>query len=60
MDNAAAYQTQIIARQHMADEAFAAREYTRRHTAREIGDETPGTRHFHIHWPHPAWAGFQH
>ena len=61
MNNAAAYQTQIVARQRMAEAAFAARENTRRHPAREFGDETPRTRHhFRIHWPHPAWVGFQH
>ena len=52
MDNAAAFQSQIIARQRTAGSAHAAREYTRRHAAPASKDGA-ARRHFRISWPHP-------
>ena len=55
MDNAAAYQSQIIARQLTSGSAHAAREYTRRNPAPTTQDGA-ARRHLRVSWPHPVRA----
>jgi len=60
MNNAADYQNQIIARQQLAQNARAARDYTRRHPVADASEPTPRTPRLHLRWHHPAPAGMAH